>query len=230
MAGDRFRAVGLWTIRAVMHPLLEILIDVAEGRYPPVDGAVEVLPRFSESPLECVTEFTGHAYVMTDFSPAEVAAIGADGFGGIVHPDVLRRLAGPGGWIDCHDVVLVKRGLGNRSLAERFDLEDHERVIHGRMLRREMRVFGDERGLVCLGRGIADRWEVSVEVATEMRGRGHGRALLADAIGLIPEGEWCFAEVSPGNNASLVAFLAAGWRPIGAEVIYRPAGRSRSRE
>jgi hypothetical protein len=36
MAGDRFRAVGLWTIRAVMHPLLSILIDAAQGKYPQV--------------------------------------------------------------------------------------------------------------------------------------------------------------------------------------------------
>lgn len=205
-----------------MHPLLTVLINVAEGRYPPVDGLIEVLPRCKESSIECVAEFTGHAFVMTDRSLEEVAAIGADAFGGIVHPDALRALAGPDGWIGCHDVVLVKRGSGNGSLAERFDLEDHYRVQHGRRLRRDMRVFADERGLICLGRGIADRWELSVEVMPEMRKCGHGRALLSEAIGFVPEGEWCFAQVSPGNNASLLAFLAAGWKPIGAEVLYRP--------
>jgi hypothetical protein len=45
---------------------------------------------------------------------------------------------------------------------------------------------------------------------------------MATSIGSIPANEWCFAQVCPGNNASLRAFLAANWKPIGAEVIYRP--------
>jgi len=36
----------------------------------------------------------------------------------------------------------------------------------------------------------------------------------------IPEGDVVFAQVAPGNAASLRAFLAAGFRPIGSEVLF----------
>ncbi len=212
------------------HPIIKILESAAAGRFPPVDGLAEVLPRFSESPHECVVEFTGHAYVLSDISQQELDELGADGFGGVIQPEVLRGLAGPEGWVGCHDVLLCHRGLGRAdSLPERTDLDDHYRVRHARVLRREVRVFCDERGLVTLGRGIADRTEISIEVAQVDRARGFARSLLTDAIGLVDEGAWCFAEVSPGNAASLRAFLAAGWKPIGAEVVYTPR-RVRGRE
>ena len=44
--------------------------------------------------------------------------------------------------------------------------------------------------------------------------------LAAAARGLVPAGEHLFAQVAPGNVASLRAFLAAGYRPIGAEVLF----------
>jgi hypothetical protein len=202
-----------------------MMIDAAEGRFPPVDGLVEVVPRFTEAPHECVIEFTGHAVVMTDLTAGHVAGFGADGFGGAVHPDVLRALAGANGHIGCHDSLLALRGTGGGTLPVRTDLDGHDRVRHAHTLRRDITVFGDDRGLVCLGRGIADRLEISVEVPPDTRNRGSARTLLAEAIAMVPKGEWCFAEVSPGNAASLRAFLAAGWVPIGAEVIFTPGRR-----
>jgi hypothetical protein len=53
-------------------------------------------------------------------------------------------------------------------------------------------------------------------------GRGWGRSLLTDALGLVPAGEPVFAAVSPGNARSLRAFLGVGFVPIGSEVIVRP--------
>jgi len=53
--------------------------------------------------------------------------------------------------------------------------------------------------------------------------RGLGTALIAEAIRLVPEGELLFAAVSPGNARSLRAFLALGFKPIGSEVLIRPA-------
>ena len=75
-----------------------------------------------------------------------------------------------------------------------------------------------------LGRGVADRWEVSFEVDPAARGRGTGRALAAAALGLLPAGTPVFARVSPGNSVSLRATLAAGYLPIGGEVLL-PAAR-----
>jgi hypothetical protein len=37
---------------------------------------------------------------------------------------------------------------------------------------------------------------------------------------MIPEGEYVFAQASPGNAASVRAVLAAGYRPIGSEVLF----------
>ena len=44
--------------------------------------------------------------------------------------------------------------------------------------------------------------------------------MAAAAVTLVPEGEPLFAQVSPGNVASVRAFLAAGYRPICSEVLF----------
>jgi hypothetical protein len=74
-------------------------------------------------------------------------------------------------------------------------------------------------GLLTLGRGVAGRWEVAVEVSRP--GRGLGRRLFAAARGLVDEPVW--AQVAPGNAASVRAVLAAGFRPVGAEALLIPA-------
>jgi GNAT superfamily N-acetyltransferase len=107
-------------------------------------------------------------------------------------------------------------------LPERFDAADHPRVRYATSLRQAVRVYGDERGLITLSAGLAGRRELSVEVAPHGQGRGWGRSLLTDALGLVPPGEPVFAAVSPGNARSLRAFLAVGFVPIGSEVIIRP--------
>jgi GNAT superfamily N-acetyltransferase len=78
---------------------------------------------------------------------------------------------------------------------------------------------------VILGRGLAGRLEVSVEVEPEHRGAGLGRAMAEAARALAAPGELLFAQVSPGNVASVRAFLAAGYRPVCGEVLFltRPA-------
>jgi GNAT superfamily N-acetyltransferase len=80
-------------------------------------------------------------------------------------------------------------------------------------------VYGDERGVVTLGRGLAGRTELSVEVDAEVQGQGGGRQLIRDALELAPSGGSVFAAVSPGNARSLRAFFAAGFRPVASEVI-----------
>jgi L-amino acid N-acyltransferase YncA len=76
--------------------------------------------------------------------------------------------------------------------------------------------------LVTIGRGLVDRLEVSVEVFDGAT-RGAGRRLIAEALGLVPAGEIVFAQVAPGNAASLRAFLSCGFVPIGAETLLLPA-------
>jgi RimJ/RimL family protein N-acetyltransferase len=206
-----------------MLSLAELFRAAADGRFPPVDGEVEVVPAPAGLGLEAVIEFTGHAVVATELPASAVHAQGHDAFGGIVSPRFLQWLAGPDGEIGSHDAVLVRLGTGRGELAARTDLDDHPRVRGARRRRQDVTVYGDERGLITVGRGLADRWEVSVELlhGTEP-GSGAGRELISEAVGHVESAEPVFASVAPGNAASLRAFLACGFKPIGAEVIVHP--------
>ena len=108
----------------------------------------------------------------------------------------------------------------------RTDLDEHPRVRHARSLRREVVVYGDERGLVTVGVGLGGLTEVSLEVVAERRNAGLGRSLLIDALGRVPRGDLVMAEVAPGNAQSLRAFLAAGFKPLGSAVHVVPGQRS----
>jgi hypothetical protein len=214
------------------HPLLAHLLDAVDGRFPPADGRVTVLPPLPDG-LECSVAFTGHAFVATALRAEEVYAQQPDGFGESMAPDFLRHLAGPDGWIGVLDATLAARGTGGTPrLAELDDADDHARIRFARELRTGVRAYGDERGLVTLAEGPAGRRELSIELhnspadsGTRTRPgprTGTGRALLADALTLVPAGEPVFAAVAPGNARSLRAFLASGFMPIGSEVLLRP--------
>ncbi|MFJ5924372.1 hypothetical protein ACIQF6_17415 [Kitasatospora sp. NPDC092948] len=205
------------------HPLLGYFLEAAEGRFPPVDGGVTVVPELGRG-LAGAVAFTGHAVVATARPAAEVRAQGPDGFGESMGPDFLRYLAGPGGWIGCLDVTLVARGSGGPAQLSPLDGADgHPRVRHARELRTAVGVYGDARGLVTIAQGLAGRRELSVELhLPDGPVPGRGRSLIADALSLVPGGEPVFAAVSPGNARSLRAFLACGFTPIGSEVLLRP--------
>jgi hypothetical protein len=208
------------------HPLLGYFLDAVDGRFPLADGGVTLLPALPRG-LACSVAFTGHAVIATELPADDVHAHGPDGFGGSLAPDLLRRLAGRTGWIGVIDATLCARGTGGTPrLAELPDAHDHPRVRHATMLREHVRVFGDARGLVTVADGLAGRRELSIELHRPQDGsRGHGRSLVADALSLVPEGAPVFAAVSPGNARSLRCLLAAGFTPIGAEVLIRPDRR-----
>lgn len=207
------------------HPLLPVLIAAAEGRFPPTDGAVDVMPP-DDAGTWAVVEFTAHAYVLGDVDAADLAGRGADGFGRAAHPDLLRYLAGAEGWIGCHDAVLVRRAgpTGRHPLPLVDNGDDHPRALRARRHRRRVTVRSDGTGLAVVGSGLAGRTEISVELYDRSQGgAGNGRRLILAALAAMEPGEWCFAQVSPGNAASLRAFLACGFTPIGAEVLIHPA-------
>jgi hypothetical protein len=203
------------------HPLLRLLLDAADDRFPPVDGRVTVLPGLGRG-LSCSVAFTGHAVVATPRPEAEVLAQGPNGFGGSLTPDFLRWLAGPRAVVGETDVMLAARGTGGESiLTKRQDVSGHPRVCYARAVRTRVEVYGDERGFVTLADGLAGRRELSIEL--ERPGAGQGRSLLLDSLALVPAGAPVFAAVSPGNARSLRAFLAAGFTPLGSETLIRPA-------
>lgn len=198
------------------HPLLAMLLAAARGVFPPVDGRAVVLPAMPGH-LEAVVSFTGHAVLATSLRDSDLVGLPLDGFGAALQPAVLQRLAGPDGTIGVLDATLVAHGKGGGQLPLRTDLEDHPRVLHAASLRQQVRVHGDERGLVTLANGLAGRLEMSVEAFHPAAGAGP--ALVEAALRLVPMGEPVFAAVSPGNARSLRVFLAAGFRPVGSEVL-----------
>jgi GNAT superfamily N-acetyltransferase len=99
---------------------------------------------------------------------------------------------------------------------------DHPRVRRARRYRDDVRVWALPGGVLILSRGVAGRWELAMEVDEPARGRGLGRALVAAARHLVPDGALLWAQVAPGNAASVRAVLAAGLAPIGAEALLVP--------
>lgn len=206
-----------------MSRLTGLFEELARGEFPPIDGVVEVVAPSDDLGLEAILEFTGHAVVVTGLEPARIHDQGYDAFGGIVSPAFQLWLAGPDGEIGCHDAVLLRHGTGRATLPVRTDLDRHPRVQAARKRRTGVTVYGDDRGLVTVGRGLGNRWEVSVELLEKTPGgSGVGRELIMEAVGHVPESQAVFASVAPGNVASLRAFLACGFVPVGAEIIIHP--------
>ena len=171
-----------------------------------------------------VVSFTGHSYVLTS-RPDELRPFALDGYGAATDPRVLLAVAGPGGSVGSIDVVLVACGIGTGStLTPRADLESHARVARARHHRRHVRVLGDDHGLVTIGEGLAGRTEVSIELTEARHGLGAGRRLLGAALGEVAADHLVFAQVAPGNAASLRVFLACGFVPIGSEVLIERHG------
>jgi GNAT superfamily N-acetyltransferase len=206
----------------VTHPVGLVLAAAVRGEFPEPDGSVEIVPPW-QGGVEGVVALTGRAYVATELPADHVLARDVDGFGSALAPAFIGWLAGPGGWLDCLDVLVGAMGTGAGGPPRRDDLLEHRRARHARQVRGEVVVHADERGVVTVGAGIGGLAEIGVEVAESHRNRGVGRSLVADALGLFLSAEPVLGAVTPGNAASLRAFLAAGFRPLGAVHLVRPS-------
>lgn len=214
-----------------------LLAGVAAGRFPPADGAVEVVPQ-PPGPVAAVLSFTAHHVVAADVEPAWVHArlppgeLSAPMGARFLHE--LGTALGRSG--DSIDAVLVGRGTGagpaavapaGAQLVEVAADVDHPRVARARRYRTDVRAWeaAGGAGLLVLGRGLAGRWELAFEVAPERRGRGLGRALAVAGLAVVPAGEPLFVQVAPGNVASLRAVLATGaYVPVGSELLFPAVG------
>lgn len=207
------------------HPLAAMLAAAAHGSFPAPDGTVDIVP--AAPPCRAaVVAFTAHTLVAVDLPAPEVQAhLRAGDLGAPVAATFLawlgQRLGASPGTLD---VVLVHLGatMSTVPLVPSTRGQHHPRVAHAHRLRQGVQMYTEpqERGLVTLGRGLVGRWEISLELAPAARGHGLGRAMIAAARALAPADEPVFAQVSPGNAQSLRAFLAAGFRPIGSEVLF----------
>jgi hypothetical protein len=209
------------------HPLSVLLQAAARGRFPAPDGTVEILPPLAEK-VDAVVAFTAHSAIAVDLPAGDVRAqLDPADFGATMNATFLSwvsdRLGTPPGVLDNVLVAPARvAGDGDISLLPRDDLADHPRVARAARYRTDLHVLTDESGagVLLVGRGLAGRWEMAFEVDGDSRGRGLGRALATAAPTLIPEGEFLFAQASPGNAASVRAVLAAGYTAIGSECLF----------
>lgn len=206
--------------------LAGILDDVAAGRFPPADGGVTIVP--PPSPRDAgVIGFTAHCVIFTGADPAWVMARLPPGdLSAPLSPPFLQALSARTGLhvhtIDMVGVAGPLPGEPGIALAPEAD-SAHPRVARALRYRDDVRSWRTDGGVVTVGRGIAGRWEASVEVDPGYRGTGLGRALALAARHLVPAGSPVWAQISPANAASVRAFLAAGFRPVGAEALLKDA-------
>jgi hypothetical protein len=193
-------------------------------------------------PQHCVIAFTAHHVIAADIDESTIRQrIDPHDLSQPLSAGFLLFLAG---WLGADpgpiDMLMVAppspipapQGMysmrdGDLDLWRRDDLSDHPRVLRASRYRRELTVYGDRRdgepdGVLILGRGLAGRLEMAYEVAEPARGKRLGRKIAAAAPKLLRNNEPLFAQVSPGNAASVRACLAAGYTPIGSEVLFRP--------
>jgi GNAT superfamily N-acetyltransferase len=213
--------------------LAQLLGRAAAGKFPPADGSVTVLPQPAERDAG-VLAFTAHAVVFADADPGWIAAqLAPDDLAAPLSASFLHALGirlGRGS----HSVDMLTcaepldgppdpaLGLTELAAPALHAEAAHPRVTRALQYRDEVRVWHTDGGFVTLGRGLAGRIEVSVEVEPVNRGAGLGRRLATAARHLVPDGAVLWAQIAPGNAASVRAFLAAGYRPIAAEALLAP--------
>ncbi|MEV6314640.1 GNAT family N-acetyltransferase [Streptomyces sp. NPDC051776] len=205
--------------------LSALLADAARGVFPPADGSATVLPQ-PNSRDAGVIAFTAHAVIFTDEDPEWVRGrlreVPSDPLAAALCPPFLTAFtARTGRMVNNIDLLTVAEPLQGEPPLTLSPIEDpdHPRVARAHKYRDDVRVWAGEGGVVVLGRGVAGRWEVAVEVDPAARGKGTGRALARAARHLVPEGGVLWAQQAPGNAASVRAFQAAGYRPVGAEAL-----------
>ncbi|MFJ7074638.1 GNAT family N-acetyltransferase [Streptomyces sp. NPDC098781] len=203
--------------------LRDILDAAARGVFPPPDGRTTVVAQPSPRTAG-VLAFTAHSVVFTDEDPAWVydtlRGVDCDALAAPMNPRFLAALMErTGRRTETVDSVLTGTPLRGEPPLPLKEMEDvgHPRIGYARTRRDEVRAWAAPGGVLVTGRGVAGRLEVSVEVDEAVRRRGLGRLLVTAARHLVTEPLW--AQIAPGNARSVRAFLAAGYRPVGAEVL-----------
>jgi GNAT superfamily N-acetyltransferase len=208
--------------------LADLMREIADGGSPAVDRELTVLTPPDQRSAG-VLAFTGHNVVSADL-PAEWVRnrLPDDDLSAPLQPPFLTVLAAATGRkLDNLDLVLVARATGRDGGMDLTELSEFLAPLPPRLARAlaqriGVRAWRCPGGLLTLGRGVGGRWEVSVEVEPALRGFGLGRGLFTAVRGLLPAGEQVWAQVAPGNAASVRAAMAAGFRPVGAEVLLHP--------
>jgi RimJ/RimL family protein N-acetyltransferase len=123
------------------------------------------------------------------------------------------------------DVLLAAPGLPGDATLQQIAASERPRVMRANAHREDVQVFTDPTATVItviLGHGLALRREIAIEVEPGSRGQGLATQTLTKARRLVDTDDVLFAQTAPGNAASLRAFLTAGFRPIGSEILFFP--------
>lgn len=212
-----------------MAELAQLLRAVADGVPPATDADLIVLAPPDIRSVG-VLAFPGFNVVSAELSAESVHALVPPGdLTAAVSPRFLAVLEGrTSRRVENLDIVLCARGTGRRFGLDLTELTahdaeaEHPRVRFALARRTEVRAWTCPGGLLVLGRGVAGRWEVSVEVDPRLRGFGLGRGLFTAALGFVPHDDLVWAQIAPGNAPSVRAALGAGYRPVGSEVLLFP--------
>jgi RimJ/RimL family protein N-acetyltransferase len=202
--------------------LRRLLDDIAHGVYPDADGTVE----FAEqpSPRDCgVLALTAHTVIFADVDREWMRGLlPAGDLSAPLNPPFLRALEErTGRRVNNVDMLAVSHPLPGPPplpLSEVSDA-DHPRVRRALRHRDGVRVWRTDGGIILLGQGVTGRWEIAVEVDDGHHGKGLGRLLARAGRHLAGEGNALWAQIAPGNAASVRAFLSAGFAPVGAEAL-----------
>lgn len=215
------------TYRRRMHRLTELYERLSRDNYPPRNDEVEIVGAPPGKASAAVVAFTQHHVIAADLDPDLLRQrLDPEDIGAPMRPRFLawmgEELGAEAGSLAV--VMYAKgRGIGSKELVPRDDLNDHPRVRRALRWREEVELYGDQVGssVLVLGYGLAGRRELSVEVPASQRRASTGRRLVQAALDQLPRNEPVFAQVAAGNAASLRAFYNSGFRPVGAEVLYR---------
>jgi hypothetical protein len=200
-----------------------MLDAAAGGAFPAADGLFDVFPS-PPGRAGALIGFTGHWVLAADIDPAAVAARCPPGDFSV--PMSASNLA----WIaeqlnsrpTTFDALLVATGTGAGvpSWLHAVDASDHPRVERASRYRTDMRLFSTGDAVLVVGRGICGRWEIGYEVDASARNAGLGRRIARAALDAVPAGEHVWAQVAPGNAASMRSTIGGGFVPIAAEVLF----------
>ncbi|MEV1167079.1 GNAT family N-acetyltransferase [Nonomuraea sp. NPDC049784] len=206
-----------------MIALSDLLAHAARGHMPEPDAGPTIVPQ--PSPRDAgVIAFTAHNVIFADLDEEWIRSRLPDGdLSAPLNPPFLRDLEERmGRRINNIDMLALAAPCAGPPAIELIQVTDtaHPRVERARRYRDDVRVWTCPGGLLVIGRGVAGRWEVAIEVDPASRGRGLGRTLARAARHLTTHPLW--AQIAPGNAASVRAFLAAGYAAIGAEALLVP--------
>jgi GNAT superfamily N-acetyltransferase len=203
-----------------MTRLADILANAATGRPPQPGAGLTLVPQ--PSPRDAgVIAFTAHSVIFADVEEDWIRSRLPDGdLAAPLNPPFLSALEHRlGRTVDNVDLLALGAPCAGPPPAALTEITGtgHPRLDRARVFRDDVRAWTCDGGILIVGRGVAGRREVAVEVDPAARGRGLGRILARAARHLTAEPLW--AQIAPGNAASVRAFLAAGYAPMGAEAL-----------